>query len=93
MVWASKLQREVSLSTTESEHSALSESLKDVKFLMQLMEESKVQLKWKMSNKPPTIHCKAFRDDIADLEPAATCRVMEDNSGAYEMARLPKMRP
>jgi len=90
MVWACKLQRETCLSTTEAEYGALSESLKDVLFLMQLLEETHHELKWTVSSAPPAVHCKAFKDDIADL---VLCRVLEDNSGAYEMARWPKMRP
>jgi hypothetical protein len=37
MVWASKLQQEVALSTTEAEYNALSESLPEVISLMQLL--------------------------------------------------------
>jgi len=40
MVWASKLQKETCLSTTEAEYEALSESLKDVLFFMPLVEET-----------------------------------------------------
>jgi hypothetical protein len=90
MVWASKLQKETCLSTTEAEYGALSESLKDVIFLMQLLEETKSNLQWQIHEKPPIVHCKAFQDNVGDL---VHCKVYEDNSGAYEMARLPKMRP
>ena len=76
LVWASKIQREVALSTTEAEYNALSESLRQVIHTMQLMEE--MQRKgWNINTDPPRVHCKVF----------------EDNSGALEMARLPKMRP
>jgi hypothetical protein len=77
VVWASKLQREVALSTTEAEYNALSESLREVINMMQLFEETKDELKWAINEKVPTVHCKVF----------------EDNSGALDMARLPKMRP
>jgi hypothetical protein len=77
MVWASKLQKEVALSTTEAEYNALSESLREVMNLMHLVDESKAQLKWATTTEPPLVHCKVF----------------EDNSGALEMGRLPKMRP
>jgi len=90
MVWASKLQKETCLSTTEAKYGVLSESLKDVLFLMQLLEETHHELKWDVSSSPPAVHCKAFKDDIADL---VHCCVLEDNSGAYEMTWLPKMRP
>jgi hypothetical protein len=77
VVWASKLQREVALSTTEAECNALSESLREVINMMQLLQETKDKLQWTTTTKPPNVHCKVF----------------EDNSGALEMVRLPKMRP
>lgn len=76
MTWASKLQREVALSTTEAEYNALSESLRPVIQLMQIIEEIK-EVGWQTTESVPVIHCKVF----------------EDNSGALEMSRLPKMRP
>ena len=76
IVWASKLQREVALSTTEAEYNALSESLRWVIHLMALLKET-TTIGWAITKQPPKIHCKVF----------------EDNSGALEMARLPKMRP
>ena len=90
MVWASRLQREVCLSTTEAEYAAMSESLKDVLFLMQLLEETHEEIGWEIVAQLPAVHCKAFQDESSDL---VHCKVFEDNSGAYEMARLPKMRP
>ena len=76
ITWASKLQTEVALSTTEAEYNALSTSLRDVIHLMQLVEEAN-KLGWNTHKGPPKVHCKVF----------------EDNIGALEMARLPKMRP
>jgi Reverse transcriptase (RNA-dependent DNA polymerase) len=76
LVWASKLQGEVALSTTEAEYNAMSTSLREVIHLMQVVSEAKV-LGWKTFTGIPTVHCKVY----------------EDNSGALEMARLPKMRP
>ena len=69
--------QEVALSTAEAEYAAISMSLRDVIFLMQLLEETKIELGWQTSENVPKVHCKLF----------------EDNSGALEMARLPKMRP
>jgi histone deacetylase 1/2 len=76
IVWGSKLQTEVALSTTESEYNAISTSLREVIHLMQIVDEVK-RLEWIVYSGIPTVHCKLF----------------EDNSGALEMARLPKMRP
>ena len=77
IVWASKLMQEVALSTAEAEYAAISMSLRDVIFLMQVLDETKAELGWQTSKDVPKVHCKLF----------------EDNSGALEMARLPKMRP
>ena len=76
VTWASKLQTEVALSTTEAKYNALSTSLRDVIHLMQLVQEANA-MGWNTCVGPPNVHCKVF----------------EDNIGALEMARLPKMRP
>jgi hypothetical protein len=76
ILWASRLQTEIALSTTEAEYIALSTALREVIALMNLMDE----LHRKVSSKiqpTPKVYCKAF----------------EDNSGAYELATAPKMRP
>jgi hypothetical protein len=76
IVWASKLQTEIALSSTESEYVALSQSLREVLPLMRLVKELSMA-GFTMAAETPKIHCKVF----------------EDNSGALEMARTPKMRP
>ena len=76
ITWASKLQTDVALSTTEAEYNALSASLREVIHMMQLVEEAKL-LGWDTFMGKPTVHYTVF----------------EDNSGALEMAKLPKMRP
>ena len=76
LIWASRLQTEIALSTTEAEYIALSTALREVIALMELCKE----LHQKVSSEiipTPTVYCKAF----------------EDNSGAYELATAPKMRP
>ena len=76
LVWGSRLQREVALSSTEAEYNAILESMRDVLHLMQLVKDiSRTGLAVAVA--PPKVHCKIF----------------EDNSGALEMVRLPKMRP
>ena len=76
LVWGSRLQREVALSSTEAEYNAVSESMRDVIHLMQLIKDMQ-QTGLNMVKDPPKVHCKVY----------------EDNSGALEMVRLPKMRP
>lgn len=69
VTWASKLQTEVALSTTEAEYNALSTSLRDVIHLMQLLDEAK-ELGWTTVHKEPLIHCKVFEDNMGTLEMA-----------------------
>lgn len=76
ILWASKLQGQVALSTTEAEYISLSTALRDVLPLMELCNE---------------MHAHGF--DTYHDKPRVYCKAFEDNSGALELARLPKMRP
>jgi hypothetical protein len=76
IIWASKLQTQTALSTTEAEYIAMSMSLCDVIPIMELIKEMK-------EHNIPVICTK----------PYVYCKVFEDNSGALELARLPKLHP
>ena len=76
IVWASKLQTEFALSSTEAEYIALSTALRQVIPLMELFKE----IKW-------------FGIIDKEYVPKVYCKAFEDNSGALELARTPKMRP
>ena len=62
LVWSSKVQREIALSTTEAEYNAMSESLRHVIHMMQIVDELK-ERKWKMTTTPPRVHCKVYEDN------------------------------
>jgi hypothetical protein len=76
IIWNSKIQTQVALSTTEAEYIALSQSLRDVIPIMQLLDEMK---------------SRGF--EVICTSPHVFCKTFEDNSGALELARLPKLRP
>ena len=76
ILWASKLQSQVALSTTEAEYIAMSMALRDVIPIMALVQEMR-ERHFKVICSAPYVYCKVF----------------EDNSGALELARLPKLRP
>ncbi len=76
MHWASKMQTEIALSSTEVEYIALCQSMREVIPIMWLLEEA-YQHGVPVLTKPPKIYCKVF----------------EDNEGAIEIAKIPKMRP
>ena len=74
--WASRMQTEIALSSTESEFIGLSQSLRQAIPLMELINE-----------------LNANGIDMATTKPKVYCKVFEDNSGAIELATVPKMRP
>ena len=59
--WVSKLQSEVALSTTESEYIALSQAMRDVIPLIDLLEE--VDKIIPLMKPTPMIHCKIWEDN------------------------------
>jgi hypothetical protein len=71
VVWASRLQTEIALSSTESEYVSLSQSLREVLPLMRLTTELS-KAGFNMTTKVPRIHCSAFEDNSGALEMANT---------------------
>jgi hypothetical protein len=74
--WASQLQSQIVLSTTEAQYITMSQALCDVIPIMSLLQE---------------IREKNFK--VIIIEPYVYCKVFEDNAGALELARLPKLYP
>ena len=67
IVWASKLQTQIALSTTEAEYIALSIALRDTIPLMELVRELRNN-GFDYAATKPTIHCKVFEDNSGALE-------------------------
>jgi hypothetical protein len=76
LIWASQLQTEIALSSTEAEYISLSKALRETIPIMNILQEMK-NLKYKIGITNPKVHCK----------------VLEDNSGTLEMAKVHKFRP
>ena len=70
LVWLSKLQTEVALSTTEAEYIALSQSLRDIIPLLNLLKE--LQVIFPFITKQPVISCTLFKDNAGALQLATT---------------------
>jgi hypothetical protein len=66
VIWASKLQTEVVLSSTESKYVGLSESLRIAIVMMNLLKEMK-SLGVPISKMTPTIFCKLFEDNAGAI--------------------------
>jgi hypothetical protein len=71
IVWASKLQTEIALSTTEAEYIALSTALREVIPMMDLIQEARKH-GIDLPLAPARVHCKAFEDNSGALEMAQT---------------------
>ena len=70
IIWCSKLQTEITLSTTESEYVALSQSLRDVIPLLGLLGELKKVIPTEDSS--PKIHCTVFEDNKGCIDLASS---------------------
>ena len=76
ILWASRLQTVIALSSTESEVIALSSATREIIPLIRLLRE---------------LHRHGF--PTGDTTPTVKCRIFEDNMGAIEIAKVPKVRP
>jgi hypothetical protein len=66
VIWASKLQTEVVLSSTESEYVGLSEALRITIVLMNLLNEMK-SFHIPLASTTPTVFCKLFEDNAGAI--------------------------
>ena len=73
IVWCSKLQTEVALLTTEAEYITLSQSMREVKHIIQLMQELKPLIDF--YNPTPEIHCKLFKNNWSCIIVAESARL------------------
>ena len=69
--WASKLQTQIALSTTEAEYIALSQSLREAIPVMQLVREMREKHIINIDDKAK-IYCRCFEDNVGALELANT---------------------
>jgi hypothetical protein len=67
IIWASKLQSEIALYTTEAEYLALSTAIRNTIPLMRLVNKLTDKLQLPMDT-IPTVYCKAFEDTSGAVE-------------------------
>ena len=94
LMWASKMQTQVALSTMEAEYIALSQSMRDLIPIREVLKEVMTIV----FNTEPKItyhsHSKAFADTVGTTPhviPQST--VYEDNDACLKFARMPKLTP
>jgi hypothetical protein len=73
-IWASRLQAQVALSTTEVEYIVMSLALHDIIPFTELMKK-----------------LREHKFEIVNVQHYVYCMVFEENSGALELARLPRL--
>ncbi len=64
--WASKLQSQVALSTTEAEYIAMSQALRDVIPVMNLLQEMR-EREFQVICNEPYVYCKVFEDNSGQM--------------------------
>ncbi|KAI2513007.1 hypothetical protein MHU86_1298 [Fragilaria crotonensis] len=74
VIWASKLQSEIALSTTESEYLAISAATREVLPLMELVQEMQ-QHGCGLTATTPHLHCRVFEDNSGAVELASASRI------------------
>jgi len=93
LLWVSKLQTQIALSTMEAEYIALSASMRDLIPLREILKEIQTYV---FEKKAPKVVCraesKAFEEVKSDeLIPSST--VYEDTAACLKFARLPRLTP
>lgn len=74
MLWASKLQTEIALSSTEAELIALSAATREVAFLMRLVTNAD-QHGHKLHIKTTQLHCRILKDNMGTIAIAQEPRI------------------
>jgi hypothetical protein len=86
LLWVSKLQTQIALSTMEAEYIALSSAMRELIAIREILKELK-QLVFQSSSKPSySMVAKTF-------EPIPPSQVFEDNESCLKFATLPRMSP
>ena len=67
MHWASKMQTEIALSSTEAEYIALSQAMREVIPIMWLLKEAR-DMGVPVMNEKPKVMCKVFEDNAGAIE-------------------------
>jgi hypothetical protein len=67
LIWASKLQMEITLSSTEAEYITLSTSTREIIPLMDFMKEAK-ENGIPINTQTMAIHCKIFKDNSGAIK-------------------------
>jgi hypothetical protein len=94
LLWVSKLQTQIALSTMEAEYIALSQSMRDLIPIREILKEIMTIVFKREATIKYSSHSKAFsdaQDTVCHNIEQST--VFEDNQAALKFARMPKLSP
>ena len=95
-LWVSKMQTQCALSTMESEYLALSQAMRDLIPVREILKEIMGMVFKKVEAVPKcTANSKTFTDIAAEEHdsPIPKSKVYEDNHACLKFARLPRLTP
>jgi hypothetical protein len=90
MLWVSKLQSLIALSTMEAEYVALSQSMRD---LIPIREILKDIMKVVFGIEDHTPKCATYSKSLNDVQAIPTSNVYEENAACLKMEMMPKLSP
>jgi hypothetical protein len=96
LLWASKLQTQIALSTMESEYIALSQSMRDLIPIREILKEILEVVFDRADDVKYTTHSRAFediKDGNQDTPLIPKSKVYEDNEACLKFARMAKLSP
>ena len=94
-MWVSKIQTQIALSTMEAEYIALSQSMRDLIPIREVLKEIMTEVFHREPDIAYHSHSKAF-DDVSvgtALHTIPQSTVFEDNDACLKFARMPKLTP
>jgi hypothetical protein len=91
LMWVSKIQTLISLSTMEAEYVALSQSMRDLIAVRETLKEIMCIVFHKEHNMECATYSKAFKEVESNEIPPST--VYEDNAACIKHAMMPKLSP
>ena len=95
-LWVLKMQTQCALSTMESKYLALSQSMRDLIPLWEVLKEiNEVEFNKQVLNPKCVMNSKSFSDIVSDASesPIPKIKVYEDNNACLKFARLPHLTP
>jgi len=96
ILWVSKMQTQCALSTMESEYLALSQAMRDLIPLREIMKEVNKTVFGRNIHIPKCSANSKYFSDIVSTElenPIPKSKVYEDNAACLKFARLPRLTP